>query len=169
MGFDHIQERIKILAQKKTQKRYQILLNEDIPNLGKVGELLTVKPGYYRNYLFPFGKAKMATPDYLKELKLEIERKEAEKRKIKEAAESDAVMFRTIGVFSCRRKVGKGKQIFGQVTTQDLVDIIKAQTKKEIDKRDVMLPEIREVGEYVAEIKLHPEVTVSVRLNVIPS
>eukprot|EP00250_Pteridium_aquilinum_P024408 c29040_g1_i1 orf=441-1040(-) len=164
-----LHRKFEIMAQKKVQKRTQIVLKEDVPLLGKTGELLTVKRGFFRNYLYPFGKAQVASPEFLKEMKLEAERKEAEKRRIKEAAESDAMMFKTIGVFNCRRKLGKGKQIFGTVTTQDLVDIIKAQTSREFDKRDITLPEIRETGEYVAEIKLHPEVIAKIRLNVIPN
>lgn len=164
-----VHRKIEIIAQKKVQKRTQIVLKQDVKFLGKTGELLSVKRGYYRNYLYPYGKAQIATPEFLKELRLEEERKEAEKRKIKEAAESDALMFKTIGMFNCRRKLGKGKQIFGTVTTQDLVDIIKAQTSRDFDKRDITLPEIREIGEYVAEIKLHPEVIAKVRLNVIPN
>ncbi|KAH7439288.1 hypothetical protein KP509_04G054200 [Ceratopteris richardii] len=164
-----IPKKFEIVSQKKAPKRTQIVLKEDVPLLGKTGELLTVKKGYFRNYLYPYGKAQIATPEFLKQIRLEQERKEAEKRRVKEAAESDALMFKTIGLFNCRRKIGKGKQIFGTVTTQDLVDIIKAQTGREFDKRDITLPEIREIGEYVAEIKLHPEVTASVRLNVIPN
>lgn len=169
MNFITVHRRTTILAQKKVQKRCQVILKEDIPTLGKTGELLSVKLGYFRNYLYPFGKAKVATTEYLKELKLEEERKEAEKRRIKEAAEADALLLRSIGVFNCRRKAGKGKQIFGQVTTQDLADIIKAQTQKEFDKRDILLPEIREIGEYIAEVKLHPEVVAKVRLNIVPN
>lgn len=162
-------KKFEIVSQKKVQKRSQIVLKEDVPLLGKTGQLLTVKRGYFRNYLYPFGKAQIATPEFLKALKVEEERKEAEKRRIKEEAEADAAMFRGVGVLNCRRKIGKGKQIFGTVTTQDLVDIIKAQTGREFDKRDITLPEIRETGEYVAEIKLHPEVTARVKLNVIPN
>eukprot|EP00249_Psilotum_nudum_P034373 c53351_g1_i1 orf=899-1510(+) len=159
---------LEIVAHRKLQKMRQIILIEDVPNLGKTGELLSVKPGYFRNYLFPFGKATLASPEYLREVKLEKERREAEKNRIKEEAESFALMLQRIGSFSFRRKSAIGKQIFGTVTTQDLVDAIRVQTAKEVDKRDVTLPEIRELGDYVAEIKLQPEVRITVRVNVIP-
>lgn len=164
-----VHRKFEIVAQKKVQKRSQIVLKQDVACLGKTGELVSVKRGYFRNYLYPYGKAQAATPEFLKALKLEGEKKEAEKQKIKEAAEADALMFRNVGIFNCRRKVGKGKLIFGTVTTQDLIDIIKSQTSKEFDKRDVTLPEIRETGEYIAEIKLHPEVIAKIRFNVIPN
>ncbi|MCO5587923.1 hypothetical protein L7F22_041876 [Adiantum nelumboides] len=164
-----IPKKFEIVSQKKVQKRTQIVLKQDVPILGKTGELLTVKRGYFRNYLYPYGKAQVATAEFLKGLRVEEEKKDAEKRRVKEEAESDALMFKSIGVLKCRRKVGKGKLIFGTVTTQDLVDIIKAQTGRDFDKRDITLPEIRETGEYVAEIKLHPEVIAKVRLTVIPN
>ncbi|MCO5614843.1 hypothetical protein L7F22_069127 [Adiantum nelumboides] len=152
-----VPKKFEIVSQKKVQKRTQIVLKQDVPLLGKTGELLTVKRGYFRNYLYPYGKAQVASPEFLKGLRVEEEKKDAEKRRVKEEAESDALMLKSIGVLKCRRKVGKGKLIFGTVTTQDLVDIIKAQTGRDFDKRDITLPEIRETGEYVAEIKLHPE------------
>lgn len=97
---------------------------------------------------------------------MEDERIEAEKRRVKEEAQQLARMFETVGAFKVKRKGGKGKQIFGSVTAQDLVDIIKAQLQRDVDKKIVFLPEIRETGEYIAELKLHPEVTAQVRVTV---
>ncbi|XP_004506080.1 large ribosomal subunit protein bL9c [Cicer arietinum] len=156
-----------IFAQKKTKKTRKIILKEDIVDVGKKGELLDVRVGYFRNFLFPSGKAQLVTPDILKEMKIEEERIEAEKRRVKEEAQQLALIFETVGAFKVKRKGGKGKQIFGSVTPQDLVDIIKAQLQREVDKRIVNLPEIRETGEYIAELKLHPDVTAKVKVNVL--
>ena len=134
--------------------------------MGKKGELLDVKAGFFRNYLLPLGMAQIVTPTLLKEMKMEDERIEAEKQRVKEEALQLARIFETVGAFKVKRKGGKGKQIFGSVTAQDLVDIIKAQLQREVDKKIVSLPEIRETGEYVAELKLHPDVTARVRLTV---
>ncbi|KAI6685212.1 hypothetical protein NL676_031125 [Syzygium grande] len=155
-----------VVAQKKAKKTRKIILKEDMDYLGKKGQLLDVKAGFYRNYLLPMGKAQIVTPLLLKEMRMEEERIEAEKKRVKEEAQQLALMFETVGAFKVKRKGGKGKQIFGSVTAQDLVDIIKAQLQREVDKRIVLLPEIRETGEYIAELKLHPEVTARVRLNV---
>ncbi|MQL05705.1 50S ribosomal protein L9, partial [Escherichia coli] len=76
-------------------------------------------------------------------MRVEEERIEAEKRRVKEEAQQLALIFETVGTFKVKRKGGKGKQIFGSVTAQDLVDIIKAQLQREVDKRIVELPEIR--------------------------
>ncbi|XP_054816319.1 50S ribosomal protein L9, chloroplastic [Prosopis cineraria] len=155
-----------VFAQKKTKKTRKIILKEDVPDLGKKGQLLDVRAGFFRNYLLPMGQAQIVTPLLLKEMKMEEERIEAEKRRVKEEAQQLALIFETVGAFKVKRKGGKGKQIFGSVTAQDLVDIIKAQLQREVDKKIVSLPEIRETGEYIAELKLHPEVTARVRLNV---
>jgi large subunit ribosomal protein L9 len=161
-------QRLSVVANKRVQKRKQVVLTEDVQHLGKAGELLAVKTGYFRNFLYPFGKAKIATAELLKSIRVEEERKEEEKRRIKAEAESVAKMFQSFGPFSVRRKKGgQGKQIFGSVTTQDIVDIIRANTSQEIDKRIVTLPEIREVGQYIAEIKLHVDVIAQVKINVI--
>ncbi|XP_043702402.1 50S ribosomal protein L9, chloroplastic [Telopea speciosissima] len=155
-----------VVAQKAAKKIRKIILKEDVTDLGKKGQLLDVKAGYLRNYLLPMGKAQVVTPLLLKEMRMEEERIEAEKKRVKEEAQQLALIFETVGAFKVKRKGGKGKQIFGTVTAQDLVDIIKAQLQREVDKRIVSLPEIRETGEYIAELKLHPEVTARVRLNI---
>ncbi|KAF3659781.1 50S ribosomal protein L9, chloroplastic [Capsicum annuum] len=157
---------LTIVAQKKTKKIRKIILTEDITQLGKKGELLDVRAGFFRNYLLPTGKAQIVTAALIKEMKMEEERIEAEKQRVKDEAQQLARIFETVGAFKVKRKGGKGKQIFGSVTAQDLVDIIKAQIQRDVDKKIVTLPEIRETGEYIAELKLHPEVTARVRLTV---
>ncbi|KAK1283269.1 hypothetical protein QJS10_CPB21g00275 [Acorus calamus] len=160
------QPAMAIVAQKKARKTRKVILKEDVTELGKKGELLDVKAGFFRNYLFPLGKAQIVTPLLLKEMRIEEERIEAEKKRVKEEAEQLARIFETVGAFKVKRKGGKGKLIFGTVTAQDIADIIKAQLQRDIDKRIVSLPEIRETGEYIAELKLHPEVAARVRINV---
>ncbi|CAM0943247.1 unnamed protein product [Alopecurus aequalis] len=156
-----------IVAQGRVKKYRQVILMDDIEEVGgKKGDTMKVRAGFYRNFLLPKGKATLLTPDVLKEMQLEQERIDAEKKRVKEEAQQLARVFETIGAFKVPRKGGKGKQIFGSVTSQDLVEIIKSQLNRDVDKRLVEVPEIREVGEYVAEIKLHPDVTAKVRLTV---
>uniref|UniRef100_A0A6N2KZL5 50S ribosomal protein L9, chloroplastic n=1 Tax=Salix viminalis TaxID=40686 RepID=A0A6N2KZL5_SALVM len=125
-----------VLDQKKAKKTRKIILKQDVTDLGKKGEM-----------------------------RIEEERIEAEKKHVKEEAQQLALIFETIGAFKVKRKGGKGGQIFWTVTAQDLVDIIKAQIQRDVDKRIVSLPEIRETGEYIAELKLHPEVTAQINLE----
>ncbi|EOA24773.1 hypothetical protein CARUB_v10018052mg [Capsella rubella] len=157
----------EVVSQKKAKKLRTVVLKEDVTDLGKQGQLLDVKAGFFRNFLLPTGKAQLMTPLLLKELKMEDERIEAEKQRVKEEAQQLAMVFQTVGAFKIKRKGGKGKLIFGSVTAQDLVDIIKSQLQRDIDKRLVSLPEIRETGEYIAELKLHPDVTARVKINVV--
>ncbi|ESQ50638.1 hypothetical protein EUTSA_v10023194mg, partial [Eutrema salsugineum] len=100
----------------------------DVSNLGKQGQLLEVKAGFFRNFLLPTRKAQLMT--LILEMKMEDERIEAEKQRVKEEAQQLAMIFETVGAFKVKRKGGKGKQIFGSVTAQDLVDIIKAQLQR---------------------------------------
>jgi large subunit ribosomal protein L9 len=154
---------LSVVADKRVQKRRQVILTEDVQYLGKTGALLAVKTGYFRNFLYPAGKAKLATPEILKAIRLEEERKA-----VKAEAEGVARLLQNAGMFTLRRKRGgQGKQIFGSVTSQDVVDIIRANAKQEVDKREVTVPEVREVGQYVVEIKLHPEVIAQVKINVV--
>ncbi|KAL1557697.1 60S ribosomal protein L9 [Salvia divinorum] len=157
---------LRVVAQKKARKLRKVILKEDVTAVGKKGQLMDVKAGYFRNYLLPLGMAQIVTPQLIKEMKMEDERIEAEKKRVKDEAQQLATIFETVGAFKVKRKGGKGKQIFGSVTAQDLVDIIKAQLQRDVDKRIVSLPEIRETGEYIAELKLHPDVTARVRVTV---
>ncbi|PIA37140.1 hypothetical protein AQUCO_03000009v1 [Aquilegia coerulea] len=121
---------LMIVAQQKAQKLRKIILKQDIALVGKKGDVKDVKAGYYRNYLHPLGMAQIVTPTLIKEMKMEEERIEAEKQRVKEEAQQLARIFETVGAFKVKRKSGKGKQIFGTVTPQDLVDIIKAQIQR---------------------------------------
>uniref|UniRef100_A0A0D9Z0B9 Large ribosomal subunit protein bL9c n=1 Tax=Oryza glumipatula TaxID=40148 RepID=A0A0D9Z0B9_9ORYZ len=143
-----------VVAQGKVKKYRQVILTDDIAEVGKKGDTLKVRAGFYRNFLLPKGKATLLTPEVLKEMQVEQERIDAEKKRVKEEAQQLARVFETIGAFKVPRKA------------QDLVDIIKSQLNRDVDKRLVTVPEIREIGEYIAEIKLHPEVTAQVRLTV---
>ncbi|KAL5578206.1 hypothetical protein UlMin_019905 [Ulmus minor] len=100
---------------------------------------------FFANDIFLMGKCTVNDGFYFKEeMKMEEERIEAEKLRVKEEAQQLALIFDTIGAFKVKRKGGKGKLIFGSVTAQDLVDIIKAQLQRDVDKRIVSLPDIQE-------------------------
>ncbi|NES07811.1 MAG: 50S ribosomal protein L9, partial [Okeania sp. SIO2F4] len=75
----------------------------------------------------------------------------------------------SVGRFKIAKQVGENDAIFGTVTDRELVEVIKENTGQEIDRRGVTLPEISKVGFYKAEIKLHPEVTAEVEIQVVGS
>jgi large subunit ribosomal protein L9 len=149
-------------------KRAQVVLNQDVRKLGKNGDLVDVAPGYARNYLIPQGMAVVATPGILKQVEQrrekERQRLEAEKRQ----AEQRKTALETVGRFVIRKQVGENEAIFGTVTSQDVADAIQANAGQEVDRRGITLPEISQTGFYKAEVKLHPEVTATVEVQVAP-
>ncbi|MFZ4641361.1 MAG: 50S ribosomal protein L9 [Nodosilinea sp.] len=148
-------------------KRVQVVLTEDIRKLGQNGDLVEVAPGYARNYLLPNGKAVRTTPGVLKQVE---RRREAERQRqiaIKQEAEATKTTLATIGMFTIQKPVGENDAIFGTVTAVDVANVIKSLSGKEVDRRDITVPDINKLGEYQAVVKLHPEVSATVNLRVI--
>tara|TARA_Y100000589_G_scaffold176951_1_gene167761 strand:+ start:321 stop:776 length:456 start_codon:yes stop_codon:yes gene_type:complete len=147
-------------------KRVQVVLTEAISSLGKDGDIVDVAPGYARNFLFPTGKAVNVTPSVLKQ----IERKREKEKIIAEKIKKDALEFKTalktIGRFSIKKQVGEDGVLFGTVTNGDVAEIIKTSTKKEIDRRNIQVPEIHTLGTYKVQIKLHKEVEAEINIEV---
>lgn len=149
-------------------KRVQLVLNRDISKLGKAGDLVEVAPGYARNYLLPQGLAVRTTPGILKQVE---RRRELERQRLleeKQQAETRKKALEAAGHFFIQKQVGENDAIFGTVTTQEVADVILATTNQEVDRRGITLPDIRKLGTYKADIKLHPEVTAVVEIQVTP-
>ncbi len=149
-------------------KRVQVVLSKDVQKLGKDGDLVEVAPGYARNYLIPQGIAVRATSGVLKQVERRREQERQRILEIKRQAESMKTALQTINRFTISKQLGEDNAIFGTVTSQDLADAIQESTGKEIDRRGITLPEISQLGFYNAEIKLHPEVTATVEIHVVP-
>jgi len=148
-------------------KRVQVVLNQAIRKLGNEGDLVEVAPGYARNYLLPKGMAARVTPNILRQVE---RRKELERQRIqaeREQADRNKVALETVGRFTIKKQVGEADAIFGTVTAQEVADVILATTNQEVDRRGITLPEINKLGFYKAEIKLHPEVTAVVEIQVV--
>ena len=147
-------------------KRVQVVLTENISSLGKDGDVVEVAPGYARNFLFPTGKAVNVTPSVLKQ----IERKREKERIVAEEIKKEALNFKTalktIGRFAIKKQVGEDGVLFGTVTNGDVAEAIKVSTKKEIDRRDIQVPDIHTLGSYTVQIKLHQEVSAEVNIEV---
>lgn len=149
-------------------KRVSVVLSDNVSKLGKNGDLVEVAPGYARNYLIPQGKAVIATRGIIKQVEQRREKERLRKLAEKQEAESRKTALKTIGRLVIRKQVGEGNAIFGTVTTQEVADIIKQQTGQEVDKRGITVPDIGTTGIYEVEVKLHPEVTASVVIEVAP-
>jgi large subunit ribosomal protein L9 len=85
---------------------------------------------------------------------------------LKAAALTQKEALEKIGTLSIVKPVGENEAIFGTVTTQDIVDAIKASASVDVDRREIEVPEVKSIGEYTATLKLHPEVSVSLTFAV---
>lgn len=145
-----------------------IILLEKIRNLGDLGDQVTVKPGYGRNFLIPQGKAVRATKANQevfesRRAELELAAKEALDKATARAAEFEGV---TIEI--ARRASEEGK-LFGSVAVTDIIDAVTASGLT-LDKVEVNLPEgaIKVIGDYEVAISLHPEVSFNLKISVVP-
>ncbi|WP_320673651.1 50S ribosomal protein L9 [Prochlorococcus sp. MIT 1341] len=148
-------------------KRVQVVLNEDILSLGKNGDLVEVAPGYARNFLLPFGKALPVTPAVLKQ----VAHRRAKQAEHEAALKQEAIDFQTalvtIGRFTVKKQIGEDEVLFGTVTNGDVAQVIQEATKKEVDRRNITVPEIHRVGSYKVQVKLHTDVTAEINLEVV--
>lgn len=145
----------------------EVILKETIDKLGSQGEIVRVADGYARNYLIPKNLALPATSENLKkieQIKIAALKKEATEKK---QAEGLAALLSQVSV-TVARKVGEKDVLYGSVTGIDIADDLKRQGY-EIDKRKIHLEEpLKTLGEYSVPIKLHREVTATIKVNVIP-
>ena len=148
-------------------KRVQVVLSEDVLSLGRNGDLVDVAPGYARNFLLPTGKAVPVTAAVLRQVE-HRRAKEAERLALlKDAAIAMRTALDTIGRFTVKKQTGGDDVLFGTVTNGDVAEAIEAATKKEIDRRDITVPEIHRTGTYKVQVKLHPEVVAEINLEVV--
>lgn len=144
----------------------KVILRADVDNLGRLGDIVAVKPGYGRNYLLPQGLASLATPGNLKVF-------EQERRKLQ--AKNDAIRAEAAGLAAkieaakvvIEVRVGDGDKLYGSVTSSQIATILEEQGVV-VDRRKLQLDEgIRALGEYVVDVKLHPEVVAKLNVKVV--
>jgi large subunit ribosomal protein L9 len=143
----------------------EVLLREDIDNLGARGELVKVRAGYGRNYLLPRGLAVLATASNVKQI--ELQRKALLKRAAVEhqQAAGQAELLKDV-VLEFARKVGEHGILFGSVTSMDIAAELAAKGF-EIERRRIQLKDpIKEPGDYDVPVKLHREVTAQLKVVV---
>lgn len=150
---------IRVVAQRAVTKKIKVVLNKNIANLGEQGQLKAVPVGFYRNYLQPQNLASIATDSIMDQIQKQIEAEERARLEEKAKAQAMATALATIGKFIIKKKVGEKEQIFGSVTAADVAEAIKMQTGRDLDRKDITVPEIKTLGTYDATVKLHAEVT----------
>jgi large subunit ribosomal protein L9 len=144
----------------------KVILKADIERLGKVGEVVTVAPGYARNFLLPRALASEATANNL--AGIEIEKKRYAKTQARARQEAEALAARLAELsLTIRQAAGESDRLFGTVTTMDIA----AALEKEgitIDKRQISVEEpIKTLGIYTVPVKLAPEVTAALKVWVV--
>jgi len=144
----------------------KVILLEDVKSLGKKGDIVNASDGYARNLLLPRNLAVEATPGNMKDLEA---KKRGEARIAAEnlkAAEELKAKIEASEV-QVAIKVGSGGKTFGSVSAKEIAEAAKSQIGLEIDKKKMVLPNpIRELGTSTVEIRVHPKVTASLKVNV---
>ena len=146
----------------------ELILKEDVQNLGFKDEVVSVKNGYGRNFLIPKGKAVMATVSARKVLAENLKQRAFKEKSIIESAQKRAEEIKTLEI-KIASKVGSGDKLFGSVSNADLASAISGKSS-EIDKKFITLPgkTIKRLGKYEAIIRLHREVNFNFPFEVIP-
>jgi len=144
----------------------QVVLRDDVENLGCKGDLVDVADGYARNYLVPKGLAIKAGKGVAKQA--ESMRRNRSVRETREREAANAVASRISGrAIELKVRAGEGGKLFGSVTSADLADAVLAQTGAEIDRRKIALDEpIKEIGDVEVAVRLHADVTALLQVSV---
>lgn len=146
----------------------ELILKEDVQNLGFKDDVVTVKNGYGRNYLIPNGKAILATPSAKKVREENLRQKAHKEKKVIDEAEKTAEALKALEI-KIPAKVGAADKLFGSVTNADLANALEKEGH-DIDKKYIMIKggAIKRAGPYEAEIRLHREVIVEFPFEVVP-
>lgn len=144
----------------------KLILRADVDSLGRLGDIVAVKPGFGRNYLIPQGLAMKATEANQKQFDLERKKLSAQADGLRAAANDLAAKI-AAAVVAIPVRVGEGDKLYGSVTAQNVADALAAQGI-EIDRRKIEMPDaIRALGEFEVDIRLHPDVHGQLKLRVI--
>ncbi len=143
----------------------QIILTQDMDDLGLEGDVVAVKNGYGRNYLVPQGMALLATKENI--TALGMQRKKIEMKRVKVRQEAEAFKGSMDGtVLSFAQKAGAEGKLYGSVTTMDIAAALEEKGIM-IDRRKIVLEKpVKEVGEFDVDVKIYPEVVGTVKIVV---
>jgi len=143
-----------------------VILREDVKDLGRAGQLVKVKPGYARNFLLPRGLAYEATEGNRRRIEAESKARTARLAEEREVSRELATRLAAVPV-TLSRKAGEGGRLFGSITSQDIADAL-AKAGVVLDKRKIELEHpIKTTGLHTVQVNLHHEVKGEVRLTVV--
>jgi large subunit ribosomal protein L9 len=144
----------------------KVILLDDVTKVGRRGEVREVSDGYARNYLIPKKLALSATAGNLKNLEHIKTQQDAKASRVKADAEALRARIESL-VYEERRQASEEGKLFGSVTSQDMVDFLE-QHKIKVERRQIRLDEpVKALGETAVAIRLHPDVTAQLRVNVV--
>lgn len=144
----------------------EIILKEDIIGLGFKNDIVNVKPGYGRNYLIPTGKGVMATASAKKMLAEDLRQRAHKLEKIRQEAQAVADKLAAIDAIVITAKVSANGAIYGSVNNHHIAEEL---TKRgfSIDRKIIVLKDVKQVGEYTAVVRLHKEVSAEIPFSVV--
>ena len=145
----------------------EIILTQDVKNLGYKNDIVNVKPGYARNYLIPQGMAILATESSRKVLAENMRQQAYKQEKIKKEAQELAAVLEGLSLRIPAKAASTGK-IYGSVNNVQIANAIKEAKGIEIDRKHILVDDdtIKEVGNYKAKVRLHKDVTVEISFEV---
>ena len=144
----------------------EIILLEDIANLGFKDEIVKVKPGFARNFLIPNKKAIYATMSRKKQLFENLKQKENKNQEIVKSAQVIADKLKELDLKITAKVIEKSNKLFGSITASNVVEVINKQGF-ELDKKFVKMKSIKQLGAYEAHIRLHKDVDIKLNFEVI--
>ena len=146
----------------------KVILIENVPSLGKAGDLVQVATGYGRNFLIPKKLALEASSANINVLKRQHESFLKKAANEKEKAAELAAKIENLSC-SLTRQAGENEKLFGSVTTMDIQEFLSGQGVS-LDRRKILLPNpIKALGSFTIPVKLYPDVTAQLKVNVVPS
>jgi large subunit ribosomal protein L9 len=144
----------------------KLILREDVHGLGHAGDVVSVKPGFAKNFLVPQNKAVLASEAKIREVE-HLKRQIAEKVAKELADQKKAKQALEAVQLEVKAKVGEEGRLFGSVTAAQVAELLAAKGF-EIDRRRIELEPVKEVGDHTASVRLHRDVVATVRLKVSP-
>ncbi len=145
----------------------ELILKEDVQNLGFKDDIVSVKNGYGRNFLIPQGKGVMATSSAKKVLAETLKQRAFKEKRLVDEAQKVAKKIQELEI-KIKSKVGSGDKLFGSVGNQDIADALE-QNNQAVEKKFITLPgkTIKRLGSYEATVRLHRDVVVQVPFEII--
>lgn len=146
----------------------KLILTQEVSGLGSSGDTVEVKGGYGRNYLLPRGLAIKATRGAEKQV--DSLRRARAAREVASLDDARAVAGRLAGLtVQVPARAGSGGRLFGRVTTADVAAAVTAAGGPELDRRRIELPVIKTTGQHTVSVRIHPEVTTPLTVEVVPA